>query len=453
VADTLPPDEPELPSDEDLRAAWPLLTSADRYDGFRMLAPRVVAEDFFVSLSAADQVDLVHSMPAAERRAWVRSLDPDDAADFLQEARDDERDGYLAMMDLAMRKEVGALLAFEEDDAGGLMNPRFARVRPDMPVEEALRYLRMQARERLETIYYAYCLDGEQRLFGVVSLRELFAASAEKSVRDIMRTDLVTAREDMDQEALSRLIAEHDLVAIPVLDAEGRMKGIVTVDDIVDVVQEEATEDMQRMGGSGVLDAPYMETSFGEMLRKRIGWLAVLFMGGMLTTSAMNLFGADLEHAVWLAIFLPFIVSSGGNSGSQATTLVIRAMALGEVHLRDWWLVARRELAMGLVLGACLGALGFVRIAAWHLAGADPDAAGPYGERYALVGITVAISVAGVVTWGTLVGAMLPFALKRAGLDPASASAPLVATVVDVCGVLIYFATAGLLLRGTLLPV
>ena len=246
-------------------------------------------------------------------------------------------------------------MAYAEDDAGGLMNPRYARVRPDASADEAIRYLQRQAREVLETIYYVYVIDADQKILGVVSFRDLFAAPADKPVRELMATDLVTAREDMDQEELGRLFAQHDLQAIPVVDAHGRMKGIVTVDDIVDVIREEATEDIQKIGGTQALDAPYLEVSLPKMVGKRVGWLAGLFVSEMLTTTAMSRFETEIERAVVLAIFIPLIISSGGNSGSQASTLVIRAMALGEVRLVDWWRVIKRELASGLAMGAILG--------------------------------------------------------------------------------------------------
>jgi len=440
----------ERPSQEELRAAWPLLTPADRIEGFRLLAERIEAEEFFVGLSAADQCQIILGMPAAQRRSFVRLLEPDDATDFLQSTPAEERAGLLALLDDAARKEVTALLAFAEDDAGGLMNPRFARVRPDMSVDEALRYLRRQAPERPGTIYYAYVLDGEQRLLGVVSLRELFAAPAERLVREVMRTEVVSAREQMDQEALSRLFAEHDLVAIPIVDDAGRVKGIVTVDDIVDVVQEEATEDIHRMGGSEALDAPYLRISLAGMVRKRAGWLAALFLGETLTASAMGYFEDEIAKATVLALFVPLIVSSGGNSGSQASTLVIRAMALGEVRLRDWWGVVRREVATGLVLGSLLGAIGFARILIWQSV-ASAYGKDPYGPHHFLVGLTVALSIVGVVTWGTIAGSMLPFVLRRLKFDPASASAPFVATLVDVSGLVLYFTLASILLAGTLL--
>jgi magnesium transporter len=363
----------------------------------------------------------------------------------VQEADEEEREGLLAQLDDQTRREVMALLAYAEDDAGGLMNPRYARVRADVSVDEAISYLRRQAREHLENVYYVYVNDADQHLVGVVSLRELFAASADRTVRDVMSTEVVSARADMDQEELGRLFAEHDLQAIPVVDAEGRMQGIVTVDDIVDVLQEEATEDIQKIGGTEALEAPYLETGFPEMLRKRVVWLAVLFVGELLTATAMQRFEDEIAKAVVLSVFIPLIISSGGNSGSQASTLVIRAMALGEVKLGDWWRVVHRELLQGLSIGAILGVIGLGRVYLWQ------TLFHTYGDHTLHLGMTVAASVCGVVMFGTLTGSMLPFLLKRIGLDPASASAPFVATLVDVTGIVIYFSIASLLLRGSLL--
>src|SRR5439155_668399 len=331
----------------ELLDAWPVLSAEERLEGLRLL-PHADAEDLLLSLPARDQAELILETSAGERRSWMRLLPPDDAADVVQAAPEAEREGLLALLDDPTRKEVAALLAYAEDDAGGLMNPRYARLRPDMSVDEAITYLRRQARERLETIYYMYVLDAEQRLLGVVSFRDLFAAPPEKKVRDIMHTEVVTAPESMDQEALSRLFAEHDFLAIPVIDAERHVKGIVTVDDIVDVVQEEATEDIQKIGGMEALDAPYLE-------------------------------------------------------------------------------------------------IGFASILAWHLLFHT------YGDHYVPIALTVAMSLIGVVTWGTIAGSMLPLVLRRIGFDPASASAPFVATLVDVSGLVIYFSVASLILRGTLL--
>jgi magnesium transporter len=437
-------DTSENLSADDLRAMWMILEHDERIEGFKLL-PRTEAEEFFLELPARDHAEILLGLPAEEQRAWIRLLPPDDAADLVQSASAEQRDRLLSLLDVPTRKEVNALLAYAEDEAGGLMNPRFARLRPDATVDEAISYLRRQARERLETIYYVYVLDEQQRLLGVVSFRELFAAPPDRKVRDIMHVDVVTVREDQDQESVSRVFAQHDLAAIPVLDAEDRVKGIVTVDDIVDVVEEEATEDIQKVGGMEALGVPYMQIGFFHMLKKRAGWLAVLFVGEMLTATAMTYFEDEIARAVVLALFVPLIISSGGNSGSQASTLVIRAMALGEVKLRDWWRVIRRELAAGLALGSVLGTLGLLRILIWQAV--SPT----YGQHYKLLALTVFGSLIGVVTFGTMAGSLLPFLLRRLGFDPASASAPFVATLVDVTGLIIYFSVASLILSGTLL--
>jgi magnesium transporter len=384
-------------------------------------------------------------MPKDHKRHTLRLLAPDDLPDLLQSDEPEPREDLMVALDPLTRREVTALLAYEEDEAGGLMNPRFARVRPDMSVDEALKYLRRQAEGRLETMRYVYVLGPEQRLLGVVSLRQLFMAPSQSRVSDIMRTNLVCADENLDQEELRQLFSRSALMAVPVIDDEHRMKGIVTVDDIVEVVEEEATEDIQRLGGTEVLDAPYLRVNLFEMIRKRAGWLVILFIGEMLTATAMAYYEQEIAKAVVLALFIPLIISSGGNSGSQASTLVVRAMALNEVHMRDWWRIFRREIVVGSMLGAILGGIGFLRIVFW------PTRAVVYGEHYVKIGLTVAVSLIGVVLWGSLSGSMLPFVLRRFKLDPAVASAPFVATLVDVFGVVIYFTVASIFLRGTLL--
>jgi magnesium transporter len=429
---------------DDLKDAWAVLSVAERLEGLRLLTWSE-AEDFLRSLSARDQTELLLATAPQEARAWLRLLPPDDVADVIQAAELDDRGGLLALLDDAARREVVALLAYAEDDAGGLMNPRYARLRPEMSVDEAASYLRRQAREHAETLYYVYVLDADQKLLGVITFRDLFMAPGDRKVRDIMQTDVVTADEEMDQEALSKLFADHDFIAIPVIDRQGRMQGIVTVDDIVDVVQEEATEDIQKIGGMSALEEPYLDTGFWTMLKKRAGWLSALFIGEMFTATAMGRFEDEIARAVVLALFVPLIISSGGNSGSQASTLVIRAMALGEVRLRDLWRIARRELAAGASLGAILAVIGLIRILAWQ------GLFGMYGDHYFLIALTVSISLVGCVTFGTMVGSMMPLLFHRLGFDPASASAPFVATLVDVSGIVIYFTVASLILGGTLL--
>ena len=434
----------ESPSFADLEDAWFVLSPEDRREGFRLL-PRLEAEEFFLTLGAQDQAQLIAGIPPEERRSWMRLLAPDDAADVIQNFPPAERDALVALLDARTRQEVRALLAYAEDEAGGLMSPRFARVRADMTADEAIAYLRRQARGQLETLAYVYVLDPDQRLRGVLSFRDLFRLPADHPVSEAMERDPVTAAEHLDQEDLGRLFAETGLLAIPVVDADGRMKGIVTIDDAVEVVEEEATEDVQRIGGTEPLERPYLQVGFAEMVKKRAGWLGVLFVGELLTATAMGRYEDEIAKAVVLAVFVPLIISSGGNSGSQASTLVIRALALGELRLRDWWRVARRELASGLALGGVLATLGIARVLIGEVL------FGIYGGHAWGLGLTVAASLLGVVLFGTLVGSMLPFLLRRLGLDPASASAPFVATLVDVTGLVIYFTAATLILRGTLL--
>jgi magnesium transporter len=436
--------EPET-AVERLRDAWPGLPPDERVRGFFAL-PRDEQDAFFLGLSPRAQAQILLGLSDdGHRRSCIRILAPDDAADVLQELEPDMRSRLLDLLDEATRHEVKALLAYAEDHAGGLMSPRFARVRPDMNVDEAIRYLQRQARDRLETIYYAYAIDAQQRLVGVCSFRELFAAAPERTVREIMHPEPIAVREDMDQEEIAALFRRYGFLALPVVDASSKMKGIITIDDIVHVVHEEATEDAQKFGGMEALEAPYLQTRLWQLVRKRGGWLALLFLGEMLTATAMARFESEIARAVVLALFIPLIVSSGGNAGSQASTLIIRAMALGEVKLRDWWRIVRRESASGLALGVFLALIGVVRILVWEAAFHS------YGQHAGLVAITVGLSLVGVVLWGTLSGAMLPFVLRSLHADPASASAPFVATLVDVSGLVIYFEIARVVLGGTLL--
>jgi magnesium transporter len=407
---------------------WPTLSTADRAARFAELPPDK-AEGLYRSLDAGSKVDLLLRLSPEQRRLWMRTLAPDDAADCLQAAPEPVRDELISHLDPRTRSEVAALLAYADDEAGGLMNPRYAAVRPEMRVDDALAYLRRQALERVGTLYYAYVQDPAGRLRGVVSVRELFAAAADKTVAEVMTDDVVSVSEGTDQEEVGRLLAKHDLVALPVVD-------------ILDVVSEEATEDIQRLGGLRPLPDAYLRTSLAGMIWRRGGWLAALFLGEMLTTSAMGRYQDDIGRSVTLALFVPLIISSGGNSGSQATTLVIRAMALGELKLRHWRRVLSRELLAGASLGLVLGVIGLSRIAAWQAL------FGSYGEQAHQLAMIVAVSLVGVVIWGAVAGAMLPFALRAIGLDPASASAPLVATVVGVTGIVIYFTVARAVLGG-----
>lgn len=423
---------------------WSQLNKEKRKNKFNSLN-RTDAEELFLNLNASDQHELIDDLSNLEIRSWLRLLAPDDAADLIQEVGVERKDELLSLLDPQTKREVSALLAYSEDNAGGLMNSRFIRLRPNMNVDEAISYIRIQAKTQVETVYYSYVLDPEQKLVGVISFRELFASAASKKVDEIMHTDVIKISVDMDQEHIGQVFSKYELMAIPVIDNENRMVGIVTFDDIAQAIQEEATEDIHKIGAVETLDAPYLQISLTEMIRKRGGWLLILFIGEMFTASAMGYFEDEIKRAVVLSMFLPLIISSGGNSGSQASTLIVRAMALGEIRLKDWWRVFVRELAVGLSLGVLLGVIGMLRIYLW------PWREQMYGEHYLLIGATVSASVIGVVLWGAISGAMLPFILRRFKLDPASASAPAVATIVDVTGLVIYFTMASLILKGTLL--
>jgi magnesium transporter len=428
-----------------LVSTWPALSLQERKEKFQAL-PRTDAEELFLSLNTHDQAELLQEFSTAlEKRSWVRLLAPDDVADLIQELGTDYREDILSLLDPQTRREVTALLAYAEDNAGGLMSSRFARLRPDMTADEAISYLRLQSKTQVETIYYAYVLDSNQKLQGVVSFRELFSAQPQKLVKEIMQTEMIKIPVEMDQEQIGRIFSQQNLMALPVIDPEGTMKGIVTFDDVATAIQKEATEDIQKFGGVESLDAPYFKLTFVEMLKKRGGWLSVLFIGEMFTATALTYYSIEIERAVVLTFFLPLIIASGGNSGSQASTLIVRSLALGEVRIKDWWRVFMKELATGMCLGLLLGSLGLFRILAW------PNNEVQYGPHYLKVALTVFISVICVVSYGTVTGSMLPFILKKCKFDPASASAPFVATLVDVMGLIIYFSVANVTLKGTLL--
>jgi magnesium transporter len=327
------------------------------------------------------------------------------------------------------------------------MTTEFVAVPAKTTVEAALESVRAMARTgRREAMYAVYTTDDGGRLNGVLSLRELLAAPTGSRLSDVAWTDVRTVLPTADREEVARVTSDYDLMAVPVVSESGHMMGVVTVDDVIDAIQEEQTEDVQKLGGMEALDEPYMQIGYVGMLRKRIGWLSILFVGSLATATAIGYFQTELARAAVLMLFIPLIISSGGNSGSQATSLIIRAMALGEITLRDWWRVARRELTSGLMLGVLLGVLGVARVMIWHYMGWDD-----FGQYPWLVALTIGGALVGVVTFGSLAGSMLPFLLRRFGLDPASASAPFVATLVDVTGLVIYFTVAVLLLRGRLL--
>ena len=406
--------------------------------------PTEVASSALAEMEAAEHPEEMLLAVGPEYAAeLVEELPTDDAADLVAELTAGEREAVLS--EVADRAEVDQLLKYPEDSAGGLMTTEVVTVREDATIAEAIDAIRRQSEDDESQLYQVYAVDAAGDLHGIVPIARMIVSSPARLVRDVMEQPLVQVQPQEDQEAVARLMARYNVAAVPVVDGRGHLLGRITFDDVVDVVEAETTEDILKFGGMEALDAPYLTVAFGRMVRKRAGWLAALFLGEMLTATAMAFFEQEIAKAVILALFVPLIISSGGNSGSQASTLVIRAMALGEVQLRDWWRVIRRELAAGLVLGLVLGTIGFLRITLWH------SITGIYGEHYLLVAFTVFGSLIGVVTFGTLCGSLLPFVLRRLGFDPASASAPFVATLVDVTGLVIYFTVASFILRGTLL--
>jgi len=413
-----------------------------------------------VSMLPAPRAIELFDDPIMRRRAAIlEKLEPQRAAEILSGLSADERTDVIQKMGhhprhlvvpritVEERKELEGLLQYPAHTAGGIMTTEFVQLDPKMSVADALKHIRSVAREK-ESIYACYVMTpGTGQLLGAISLRDLVMAELDTPITEVMRKKPITVNVLDHQEDVARKISKYNLLAVPVLEKDGNVVGFVTVDDVVDVLIEEGTEDILRMAAvePGALDKPYMQVSLPVMIRKRAGWLVILFLGEMLTATAMGFFEKEIAKAVVLALFVPLIISSGGNSGSQASTLVIRALALGEVTLRDWWRVMRREVLSGLGLGVILGSIGFLRITVWSAF------SNIYGIHWLLVALTVGLALIGIVLWGTLAGSMLPFALRRLGFDPATSSAPFVATLVDVTGLVIYFSVAVLLLRGTLL--
>jgi magnesium transporter len=411
---------------------------------FRAL-PRARAGTVFEYLPLERQTELVQTLADEQLVRILNGMAPDDRTRLLGELPPEVTRRALATLTPGELKVARTLLGYPERTAGRYMTPEYIALRPDMTVARALAYVREHGKDR-ETINVVYVTDARGKLLDDVHLAALVLAPLDALVSELDDRQVVSIPATAPVEDVVQVFEKYDRVALPVTDTDGVMLGIITVDDVLDVAQAEATEDIQKLGGQEALGAPYLEISAFAMIRKRAGWLAALFLGEMLTATAMGYFEQEIARAVVLALFVPLIISSGGNSGSQATSLIIRSLALGEVKLRDWWRVLRRELVSGLALGAILGAIGFARILLW------PARARVYGPHYALVASTVALSLVGVVLFGSTVGAMLPFILRRLGFDPATASAPFVATLVDVTGLVIYFTIASVVLSHTLLP-
>lgn len=419
------------------------LDNDERVHVFRSLNPDLAAETFeYLDLSA--QLRLLRALSEEEASRLLNGMAPDDRTALLQELPGAAADRLLALLSPQEQDVARSLLQYGRDSIGRLMTPDFVAVRRSWTIKHVLDYVRAHGKDS-ETLNVVYVVDDAHKLIDDVRIREVLLAPLHAHVHDIMNHHFVALTASDSREEAVAAFRKYDRTALPVVNPEGVLVGIVTIDDVMDVALEEATREIQQFGGLEALDESYVATSFWSLVRKRATWLIVLFLGEMLTATAMGYFEAEIARAVVLALFVPLIISSGGNSGSQAATLIIRALALEEVTLRDWRRVLRRELGSGLMLGAILGTIGFLRIAVWSAFSTL------YGEHWPLVGLTVALSLVGIVTWGTLSGAMLPFLLKRLGLDPATSSAPFVATLVDVTGLIIYFTTAVLVLRGTLL--
>ncbi len=377
----------------------------------------------------------------------LAEMHPDRRAEIFRHMDKDHQEALREHLDPATRASIERIMAYPRDSAGGIMTTDFVSIPADWTVEQALAHIKDVGGAR-ETVYAIYLMHpSDKTLQQVVSLRQLVIADRKASVLSVANNRTpITVTPETDREEVARLISRYDLLAVPVIDADRHVLGIVTVDDVIDAIVAEGTEDAQKMGGMEALDGPYMQIGFMEMIKKRGGWLAALFLSEMLTATAMQNYQSELEKAVVLTLFIPLIMSSGGNSGSQATSLIIRALALRQIKLGDWWRVAVREVPTGLALGALLGIIGIVRIVVWQKTGLFN-----YGDHWFLVALTVGLALIGIVTFGSLAGSMLPFALKRLGFDPASASAPFVATLVDVTGLVIYFTIAYVVLKGTLL--
>ena len=399
----------------------------------------------FENLDFEIQEELLNSFPVDQLSHTLNLISPDDRTALFERLPFATLQKYLSLLSDEERKTAKSLLQYPDDSIGRLMTPDFVSVKEDWSISQVLEYIRKYGKNS-ETLSMVYVTDNKGNLIDDVRVREFLLAPLDAKVSELMDHQFVSLNAKDDQEQAVKLFKQSNRVALPVTDFNGLLLGIITIDDVVDVMEEEDTEDIQKFGGAEALDESYSQTSFGKLVRKRAGWLIVLFLGEMFTATAMGFFEGEIRKAVVLALFVPLIISSGGNSGSQASSIIIRAMALGEITFRDWWTVMRREILSGFTLGTILGSVGFLRIFLWqHLHFYD------YGEHWLLISFTLFFTLIGVVMWGTLAGSMLPIVLKKFGADPAVSSAPFVATLVDVTGLIIYFSVAYILLRGTLL--
>jgi magnesium transporter len=408
------------------------------------------AAKVFKILDVSAQKRIVHELSSYKTAALLNELPPDDRTDFLEELPKHVIRDLIKLLDPDERKVTLSMLGYPEDSIGRLMTPDYVYVYPFNTVEQVLNTIR-KVGKNTETIDVIYVVNRAGELLDDLRIRDIILASPEKKIEELMDERVVSLNVTDDQEHASEIFKMNNRVALPVTDANNILLGIVTIDDMFWVANEEFSEDIQKIGGTEALDEPYLDTPLFKLVRKRAGWLIVLFIGELLTATAMAYFNDEIAKATVLAMFIPLIMSSGGNSGSQASTLVIQAMAVGDISLSDWWRVMRREIFSGIFLGGILGVIGFIRISIWHILMQHGIIEDLYKEHWFLIGISVGISLVGVVLWGTLTGSMLPIILKKLGADPAVSSAPFVATLVDVTGIVIYFSIAYFFLQGILL--
>ncbi len=422
------------------------IPKSDQIILFRLL-PQELAKETFKRLSHDEKEDIIEGLAVNINvvTSLLNDLDPDDRTAFFEELPGEVSQRLMQILSDEEREITTKLLGFPKDSIGRLMTPEYVAVRPYYTVEQAINHIRKFGRDS-ETLNIIYIVDDNWKLIADIRIKEIILASANQTIGELNDNRLISLNAYDDQEVAVKIFSDHDRVALPVTDTNGTLLGIVTIDDVMDVAEEESTEDFQKFGGTEGLDLSYTKTSLTEMVRKRAGWLVVLFLGEMLTASAMGHFDEEIEKAVVLALFVPLIISSGGNSGSQAASLIIRALALGELKLKNWWYVMRKEILSGLLLGSILGVIGFTRIFIWQELGLYD-----YGEYWVWVALSVSVSLIFIVLWGTFSGSMIPLLLKKIGLDPATASAPFVATLVDVTGLIIYFSIAAMFLSGKLL--
>jgi len=402
------------------------------------------ASSVFKILEVSEQKGIIAELPPFKTAELLNELPADDRTAFLEELPSEVVKELIRLLDPEERKVTLSLLGYPDGSVGRLMTPDYIAVQVDWTIQEVLEHIREVGKES-ETIDVVYVVNDRGEFVDDLRIREIILASPHEAVGEIIDNRYITLNVNDEQEVANQIFKMNNRVALPVVDDKNILLGIVTIDDVLWVANEEFSEDMQKIGGTEALDEPYLEMPILKLFKKRVIWLIVLFLGEMLTATAMGYFEDEIAKAVVLALFVPLIISSGGNSGSQASTLIIQAMAVGEIKLADWWRVLRRELVSGMLLGTVLGLIGCFRVILWN------SIFHTYGEHTLIIGITVGLSLIGVVLWGTVTGSMLPIILKRLGADPATSSAPFVATLVDVTGLVIYFSVAFFLMRGVLL--